>query len=45
MLRTSVDRVDPDGIAEETAGGHMGIICYFRDGSLFEVGVLDSGGM
>lgn len=45
MLRTSVDREDPDGIAEETAGGHMGIICYFRDGGWFEFGGLDSGGM
>lgn len=32
MLRTSWDREDPDGKAETTAGGHMEIICNFRDG-------------
>lgn len=32
MLRTCGNREDPDGKAESTAGGHMGIICYFRDG-------------
>lgn len=32
VLGTSWDREGPDGKAEVTAGGHMGIICYFSDG-------------